>query len=390
MDANEKLVKARVKLLLRYPFFGQLALGTELKEEKGIPTAATDGRHLMYNPRFIDPLSQPEATFLVAHEISHIFLLHHTRRGARDPNVWNQAADYVINLMLKEQGFVLISSALLNPKFKDWNTEKVYNYLIDNPEEQQPQDPGEGEGQGDGEGQPTWNIGGVQDAVNKDGSPMSKAEIQQVEAKLKGEIQNAISAAKKAGNMPAGIERLVSKILAPKANWREILKRFVTSRAQNDWDWGKCHTRMLQQYGIVTPVLDSPELGTVFVGVDTSGSISDKELQQFGGELSSVLENYSGTKVIVAYCDSSLNLVEEFEDAGDLVMKAVGGGGTLCVELKDYFNEKVEGASCFIYMTDGYVPDILCLEEIEKPVLIACTESRLQEIPTNAEVVDIS
>ena len=46
----DKIIVARVGLLLRHPFFGNLATRLQIKEASDwLPTAATDGRNIYFN-----------------------------------------------------------------------------------------------------------------------------------------------------------------------------------------------------------------------------------------------------------------------------------------------------------------------------------------------------
>ena len=66
----DKIIVARVGLLMRHPFFGNMA--TRLKITDGTdwcPTAATDGRSIFYNREFFEKMTPRQVEFVVAHEI---------------------------------------------------------------------------------------------------------------------------------------------------------------------------------------------------------------------------------------------------------------------------------------------------------------------------------
>ena len=100
MIARDKLIKSRVAMLLKYPFWGPLAARLKLEEVEWCNTIATDGRKFYYNKAFVDKLSDGEMIFGFGHELGHIIFEHMTRRGDRQPQIWNMAGDYVINNML--------------------------------------------------------------------------------------------------------------------------------------------------------------------------------------------------------------------------------------------------------------------------------------------------
>ena len=129
-----KLKTALSNLIIDSPFFASLALRLELIESLQYETLATDGVSLHYNPDFVNSLTRPEAIGVLAHEASHCAFRHHTRRGERDPQKWNIAADYAINGILIECGFTLPEGVLIDNKFKGKDAEFIYSQLPDNPE----------------------------------------------------------------------------------------------------------------------------------------------------------------------------------------------------------------------------------------------------------------
>ncbi len=382
MRGVEKMVAGRVRLFFSHCFFGTLATGLRLIETESVPTAGTDGKVMVFNPNFTDKLSKAETETLLVHEVLHSVLLSHTRRGNRDKEIWNQSTDFAINILLVDEGFTMIEGGLIDEKFRDWSAEKIYAYLIDNPKEQQSSsDSG-------------WNVGEVMDAgtlgeEGEGGKPLTAEEMAATEAIVKSKIQGAVIAAKKAGQMSAGLSRLVDKVCAPKANWRDILQRFINEKAFNDWEWGTCHTRMLAQYGIVNPTLSSESLGHILIGVDTSGSVNEEQLAQFAGEINDVLENYD-CRVTVLYCDTEINRVEEFtSDDLPLRLQAVGSGGTSAVEIYQYAEENNMNPACLIHLTDCYL-NWDALDFPGFPVLVAHNTSHTTGVPDWVELVDIT
>ena len=102
--SKEKLVTARIGLLLRAPFFGNIATRMELvNADDWCPTAATDGRTFYYNSEFVNKMPLKQVEFLVGHEVLHAVYDHMGRRDNRDPQLWNIADDYCVNADLIEQ-----------------------------------------------------------------------------------------------------------------------------------------------------------------------------------------------------------------------------------------------------------------------------------------------
>ena len=83
-----KLAKAKTSLILEHPFIGTIALNMPFVFDESIPTAATNGKRVAFNPEFVDSLTDEEVKFLVAHECMHPMLEHNYRRGERQPRRW--------------------------------------------------------------------------------------------------------------------------------------------------------------------------------------------------------------------------------------------------------------------------------------------------------------
>ena len=134
-EVREMLVTARVGLLLRASFFGNLATRLKLvNADEWCPTAATDGRHFYYNSRFIKLLKPKEIEFLFGHEVLHCVYDHFGRRGDRDPQLFNIANDFCVNADLKKHRvgeFITSVPCLYDAKFEGKSSEEIYDYLYE-------------------------------------------------------------------------------------------------------------------------------------------------------------------------------------------------------------------------------------------------------------------
>src|SRR5215472_13976808 len=128
-NLQHKLTRARTQLLLNQPFFGTLCLRLKLMSGP-VPTMATDGLCIVYDPAFVNSLPPAELEAVLAHEVLHCALGHHCRRGQRDPRVWNEAADLAINPLLVANGFSLPAGALIEPAFDSLSAEEIYARLV--------------------------------------------------------------------------------------------------------------------------------------------------------------------------------------------------------------------------------------------------------------------
>ena len=345
----DMVTKAVSAIVLDDPFYGYLLLRQEIIQVPGLKTAATNGVRIAYDPEFIKPMSLSEVKGLLKHEVMHIAHMHHLRRQQRDAKKWNQAADYVINAHLVEAGVTLPAGGLIDPQYKDFSTEHVYNLIPDSPD-------GSGSSGGDGSGDdsnPGWNFGGVEDAPGSDDDTVRS----QLEEDTKVDIIQAANAAKMMGKLPQHIERLVEQVRESKMPWRQILARFFRATAKSDYSWLRPNRRFLAS-GIYLPSLHSEALGPVVIGFDTSGSVAGPEIEQFAGCINAILRQTKPEAVHVVYCDADVQHVQVFR-ASDypLTFKKLqpkGGGGTDFRPVFDYVKNKRINPVALLYLTDMY------------------------------------
>jgi Putative metallopeptidase domain len=120
-----RIQKARTALLLDHPFFGSLLFRLKGRECRSIPTMATDGVSLYYNPEFVDTLNSATLAGVLAHEVMHPALHHHVRRSGRDSGRWNEACDYAINPLLLDAGLSLPEGILIDNRFREMSAEQI-------------------------------------------------------------------------------------------------------------------------------------------------------------------------------------------------------------------------------------------------------------------------
>jgi predicted metal-dependent peptidase len=333
MSTNPEIARrmrdARTALVLDHPFFGHLALRLALIEDsnKAGGTAATDGRAIYYCPTFVASLPQAQLVGLMAHEVLHPALGHTQRRGMREHQRWNVACDYPINSMVLGAGMQLPPDGCVDAELGKLSAEEVYPLLPDD----EPEVSG---------GCGRW--GGVLDAPSGDDA-----------AEWQVAVVQAAKAARAMGKCPKSAERLLGELLAPKVDWREALRRFVTERAKSEYSWARPNRRHLAN-GLILPGLYSWQLGAVAVAIDTSGSIGGPELDTFAAELRGVHEDARPSSLAVLYCDAKVHRVDEFTPCDRVELRAEGGGGTDFRPVFDAIAERDEEPACLIYLTDGY------------------------------------
>lgn len=356
MKKSSKLAKAIARMVLDHPFFATLLLHMKLREDREIKTACTDGTRIRYNPAFFDPLTVDQIVFVLAHLVMHVAHFHPLRRNARNVGRFNKAGDYAINGILKEAGLSLLPGALYNESFDNLAAEQIYDRL---PNGSNGDDEGKVSEKDLDENDDPGGCGGFEDAKNEYGQLLSKAERQRKEAETAVAIQQAAQAARAQGKLPRSLERLVNELVHPVLDWREMLRTFIDRNARNDYTWTQPNRRHVAD-GIYLPSFRSNGLKPLVLAVDTSGSIGQKELNQFQAELNDILQSYPST-INVVYCDSEISATHTITpDQYPVELKAAGCGTTDLRPPFDWAIDNVPDAGCIVYLTDlqGDSPEI--------------------------------
>ncbi len=335
MKGPDKLLKAKVQLILEQPFFATLALNMKYVADYAVEAAITNGKLIRYNPDYVDRLTVEELKTVVAHEVLHTAMLHHTRRKNRERRKWNQAADYAINPLLASAGFKLPVDCLIHTKYQGKSAEQIFSLLPDSPND---------ENNPNGTGDDTAGMGEVEDLPDNENK-------QEVEVQIKEMLAQATMVAKRKGKLPGDIERIVSQILQPKIDWRETLARFITEITKNDYSWTKPSTRYLHT-GLYLPSLESEETGKVILLVDTSASIDIQMINQFAGEVQDIVNTF-GISLQVIYVDKEVREVQEINPDEQIKLQPKGGGGTDFRPGFDFIEEKDLQPKAVVYLTDG-------------------------------------
>ena len=328
---EEKIVTARISLLLKKPFFGNMATRLILREKPEIGTAATDGKHLWYAPDFIDRLDNKQVEFLLAHEVLHVAFEHMLRRGDREPQGWNVACDYAINQILDDEGIgskpTGNDAPLLDSQYRGLSAEQIFDKLSDYQKQQKTLDVHIDLDKGEAT------------IKDKDGNEtkipmdkMSKSEQDQLKDEIKNSLIQSAKAAQSsgAGNIPKGIERLISDITAPKLDWRSMLRQTIRSQIRNNYTWMR-PSRKTYSTNAVLPGLDVQNELDICVSIDTSGSISESMLKDFLGEINGIADEFDGYKIKIWCFDTDVHAPETFEswDGKQIInYQPQGYGGT--------------------------------------------------------------
>ena len=363
-EVREMLITARVGLLLKASFFGNLATRLKLvNADEWCSTAATDGRNFYYNSRFIKMLRPKEIEFLFGHEVLHCVYDHFGRRGERDHQLFNIANDYCVNAdLIKHRVGEKITTVpcLHNPKYDGMSSEEIYDILYEKAEKI---DVGKLLDQMidehlDGEGDPDGDTDGDGDGDKKGkGRPvLTPEERQQIKDEIKEAMLAAAATVDGAGNLPAGVKRLIKELTEPQMNWRELLRMQLESTIKSDYTWMRA-SRKGWHMDAVMPGMKVDPMIDIAVALDASGSISETMLKDFLGEVQGIMDSFPAYKIHVITFDTEAYNPAQYDsdnldDICDYEVK--GGGGTDFDCVFNYLKAEEIEPKRLVVFTDGY------------------------------------
>jgi len=354
----EKLVTARIGLLLRHPFFGNLATRMQLIDATDwCSTLATDGRRFYYNNDFVNRLTPKQAEFGFAHEVLHNVFDHIGRRDGRHAVLSNIAADYAANQILKDERIGEVPDWIKifqDNKYRGKSYEEIYDELYEKADKIKIEDLGElldehlddtekGDEDGDGEDE------------GKGKRPrLTAEERKQIRDKIKEAVVAAAQAAG-AGKVPAGIARMIKDFTEPKMDWRQMLRMNIQSIIKSNFSLNRPN-RKSQHCGAVLPGMMNEETIDIACGIDMSGSITDAMGKDMISEIKGIMEEYQDFKLKLWCFDTAVYSYAEFSsDNADEInsYECKGGGGTEFEANWNFMKEEGIEPKKFIMFTDG-------------------------------------
>ena len=329
MSYNEadilNLKRARMRMTLQQPFWAALMLSTpmviepDLEAKTGCRTACTDMKSVFYNPDFMKHLTEGQCRTVIAHELAHIMLKHGFRLEGRDPELWFQACDYAVNLMLVDCGFDPLprdcapgfGGWLLSDKFKGMSADQIYELLKR-----------ERDKNGGGQAKNLSGAVGGRDLIPPPGTP---EERKQLERQVTAAVARAASAGRMAGKLPGAVQEMVDAALYPSLPWQELLHRFMTITSRDNESWMRRNRRYPD---LCLPGRDGRRMGEVVYIGDTSGSVSREDLCRVANEVGYIVEAIKPERTRLVWADTKVQHEQVFE-AGEVVKpEPKGRGGT--------------------------------------------------------------
>ena len=347
-EVVDKIIVARVGLLLRHPFFGNMATRLKIQDaSEWCKTAATDGRHLFYNREFFGGLTTKQVEFVVAHEILHNVFDHMGRNEGRDRQIFNIAADYCVNGQLIRDHIGEQPPEIKifhDPQHYNKSAEQVYDEIFEKYDDDQLAALGQLlddhiDWEKDGDGRPAY----------------SKEELKQIRDEIREATMQAANAAG-AGNTPANVQRMIKELTEPKMNWRELLRQQIQSTIKTDYSFSRPN-RKGWHTGAILPGMKFDETIDIAVSLDMSGSITDEMSIDFITELKGIMDEYKDYNIKLWCFDTKVYNEQDFDGySGEDILnyEIMGGGGTDFMCNWEYMKEHDITPKKFIMFTDGY------------------------------------
>jgi len=366
-DIIEKLTTARVGLLLKAPFFGNMATRMQIIDaSEWCPTAATNGRNFYYNKDFVNKLSVKKLEFLFAHEILHCVFDHFGRLGSRNPQLANIAQDFAVNQILIDERIgekITEVKICYDNKYRGMAWEEIYDILYEQaekiPMDQLLKQLGELLDEHIKEGdEGSGGSGKDGDQEGKDGSGrpgMTKEEAQAIRDEIKNAmIQSAAAAG--AGKTPAGIMRMIKNLTEPKMDWRQLVQQEIQSIVRNDYSFTRPNRKSMHS-GAILPGMKEATTIDVAIAIDMSGSIGTEDAGTFLSEIHGIMDQYEDFNINLWCFDTDIYNHQEIthDNNEDLVSYEPQGGGGTDFEVNFTFMEENDiRPKKFIMFTDGY------------------------------------
>jgi predicted metal-dependent peptidase len=298
---------------------------------------------------------------------------HMGRRDDRDPMIYNISADYIVNNTLVRDRIGTIPSIVKcyqDFKYEGWTSEEVYDDVYEKAKEMGDEYlkqlgemldehlDSEDDGTGDGDNDDSEAEDSNGNATSSSKPKYSKEEIKQIKDEIK---ENMISAAQSAGagNVPAEVARMIKELTEPKMNWREILRQQIQSIIRSDYTFSR-PSRKGQMSGAILPAMDFQDTIDLAVAIDMSGSIGNKQGEDFLGEIKGIMDEYQDYNIKIWCFDTQVYNEQDFSSDGgeDLLdYEIIGGGGTDFMANWTYMKDQDYVPKKLIMFTDGYAWD---------------------------------
>ena len=366
-ELTKSLNKVKISLMTKKNavFLTTIIFSLKLKWDSKVESksSSVDGKEITINPEYWEGLSLEARMALLAHSAWHVAFNHMFTPKGLCPVKWNIAADYVVNCLLKESGFILPPGSRYNRNFVDMSTREVYDFIVDNP---------------DNPDNNNNNIGLSNDLASppsgKDKRKKLKHDISRIinRAKVAKEAEDRNSNGHSAGDIPGEIDILLDELNNPKLPWQTILQNYMSAFQANDYTYARINRRFLP-HGFLLPTLYSENLGEIAIAVDTSGSVSDDDFKSFIAEINDIKTRMKPLITTIIDFDTSIKHVHTLGPEDNVTSLPFSGrGGTDLDCVFEYYNKRKP--EVLIVFSDLYCSEIE--EDPGYPVIWVCVDNK--------------
>lgn len=350
--AKKKVSTAKVAVLTRaeFCFYGTIMAKLDFLYDDAIGTAAVDGKHMIFSPKFVNGLTHRQTVFLIMHELKHIVYKHIDRLKDRDPKMWNVAGDYVINNFLDSKGFDVIPSTLLDHQYDGLSTDDIYLKLM----EQKKNDPSFDPSPDQNDLLPPNTL---DPNANNQGATTNQKIVDDFVEQAIGEAMiqvemNERRGVKAAGNVPGDIQRYYEELMKPSVPWQTVLSRFLFGVSKTDYSFRRPSRRGMAM-DLTLPGRYGNSMDCIDFAIDTSGSVSEETFNKFITEIHEVFKQFSPENIGIMQFDDIIQDIKKvcsLEEFKQIKFKG-GGGTTVQPVLQEYAKND---AKALVILTDGY------------------------------------
>ncbi len=381
-EIQNKLAAARTRLILDKPFLGALVLRLPLvaADPEWCQGAATDAKKLYYNQDYINALDIQQTQFVLAKQALHCALSHFARRQHRIKHRWDLACDYAVNPLLINDGLKPPPETLVDDGYEGMTAEEIYHYIgdLDNEDSEldKQDDQNEDNDQQDQNNENSLDesnqeVPASPELNNEDidetqslapmPSPLTLQEQEELSVQWQQRLAGAAQSAMQAGKLGGSMARMVNFMLQPKLPWRMLLARYMTATARDDYSYSRPSSRRGDP--AIFPSLRSAQIN-IAIGMDVSGSVDDKEMNEFLSEIDAIKGNMRA-RITLLPCDAALVegapwIFEPWEEI-NLPQAFKGGGGTDFCPVFEWLEDQDQHPDLLVYFTDckGSFPKVL-------------------------------
>lgn len=334
------LDRAKADMMVRKncAFYTHILFSMKFVWDESCTSAYTNGLTLGYNPDFFEAATPGQRVFVLVHECDHVARLHIARGKDFDHDIFNQAADHVINLTLKNAGFEMYDWVLCDPRFADMSTEEVYK-ILEAENKQLPLQPNK-----------MPDLKPIPDEEEKE--TIAKMQDIIIEAAMQSKMMND-----KPGTIPGEVELFLDNLLNPKLPWQIILMRYMKKMAKSGYNWAKPNRRFLPQNIYLPARWSNNGLVDIEAWTDISGSETDEDFQRYVSELNGILKQFKPGKITLGQFDTTITQIDVVRSVADLAKVRFHGRGGTCIT--DVLNsiEATKPKLALIFTDGGFYHD---------------------------------